>query len=141
MKLYYQGNLGINETNPTHKLHVGGGATFTSTAYFDNLDVKTTATFNGNVNYNGTINLDGNIGGTPTFTNNATFSGGCTLSGGAGYGATVFPDSEKVMEFRVPALIQDDITGLSTNIGSILYNKTINMFVGYGNTGWAHLSI
>ena len=53
LTLTYDGNLGINESNPTHKLHVGGGSTFTGAAHFAN-----------NVTINGTL----------SFTDSGTFT-------------------------------------------------------------------
>ena len=35
MLLDRDGKLGINETNPTEKLHVGGGITVTQNSFFD----------------------------------------------------------------------------------------------------------
>ena len=35
LTLTYDGNLGINKTDPEHKLHVGGISTFTGAAHFD----------------------------------------------------------------------------------------------------------
>ena len=49
----YDGNLGINEASPTHKLHVGGASTFTGAAHFAN-----------NVTINGTL----------SFTDSGTFT-------------------------------------------------------------------
>ena len=53
LSLTYDGNLGINESNPTHKLHVGGASTFTGAAHFAN-----------NVTINGTL----------SFTDSGTFT-------------------------------------------------------------------
>ena len=54
MTLTYDGNLGINEESPTHKLHVGGASTFTGAAYF-----KNNLTINGNLSFtdSGTFTL------------------------------------------------------------------------------------
>ena len=123
MKLTYQGNLGINQANPTHRLHVGGGATFTSTAYFENADVKATITAK-----------DSKIN------ESLTVSGQSTFNGAISYGATISYNGNGA-EFRVPNMTQSEVTGLSTSIGSILYNSDLNIFVGYANTGWQHLSI
>lgn len=35
LALTYNGNFGVGEENPTHKLHVGGASTFTAAAYFE----------------------------------------------------------------------------------------------------------
>ena len=53
MSLTYDGNLGINEESPTHRLHVGGASTFTGAAHFAN-----------NVTINGTL----------SFTDSGTFT-------------------------------------------------------------------
>ena len=53
LSLTYDGNLGINEASPTHKLHVGGASTFTGAAHFAN-----------NVTINGTL----------SFTDSGTFT-------------------------------------------------------------------
>ena len=37
LSLTYDGNLGINEASPTHKLHVSGIATFTDACRFWNV--------------------------------------------------------------------------------------------------------
>jgi len=55
MTLTYDGNLGINQTVPTEKLHVSGGATFTQDSYFgSNVYVTGTldaATLTGNITF------------------------------------------------------------------------------------------
>ena len=55
MTLTYDGNLGINESSPTEKLHVGGGATVDGSVYIQN-DLEIGGSFTGNINYPSVIN-------------------------------------------------------------------------------------
>ena len=50
MTLTYDGNLGINETSPTQKLHVGGGATVDGALYVQN-DLTVDGTITGTISY------------------------------------------------------------------------------------------
>ena len=67
LTLTYDGNLGINEPNPTHKLHVGGASTFTGAAHFAN-----NVTINGSLSFtdSGTFTLP------PLITSNINTSSG-----------------------------------------------------------------
>jgi len=55
MTLTYDGNLGINETSPTQKLHVGGGATVDGALYVQN-NLTVDGTITGTINYPSVIN-------------------------------------------------------------------------------------
>ena len=59
MTLTYDGNLGINDSSPEHKLSVVGTSTFTDAAYFKN-DVTIEGTLNAGVKLNWS-NLSNNI--------------------------------------------------------------------------------
>ena len=75
LTLTYDGNLGINESNPTHKLHVGGASTFTEAAHFA-----------GNVTINGTL----------SFTDSGTFTLPSIITSNinASSGVSTFNDAE-----------------------------------------------
>jgi hypothetical protein len=55
MTLTYDGNLGINETSPTQRLHVGGGATVDGALYVQN-NLTVDGTITGTINYPSVIN-------------------------------------------------------------------------------------
>jgi len=55
MTLTYDGNLGINETSPSQKLHVGGGATVDGAAYIQN-DLTVGGIIYGDIDYPPVIN-------------------------------------------------------------------------------------
>ena len=61
MTLTYDGNLGINDTSPEHKLSVGGISTFTGNAHFD-----------GDVTVVGNLNASVTLSGVQSFNINAT---------------------------------------------------------------------
>lgn len=94
MTLTYEGNLGINDTSPEHKLSVGGISTFTGAAYFND-----NVTFEQNVTVDGILTANISLG-TQVLTNNiAPASGistlqqlkvsqGMTVAGGIGIGTT-----------------------------------------------------
>jgi len=67
MSLTYDGNLGINDTTPSQKLSVGGGATITGNVHIDS-DLTVDGTITGTINYPSVItetNLN-NTGGITT---------------------------------------------------------------------------
>jgi len=68
MSLTYDGNLGINETSPTHKLHVNGISTFTGAAHFDQ-DVTIDGTLNATISLPGVLSNDIDSTGISTFAN------------------------------------------------------------------------
>ena len=100
MTLTYDGNLGINETSPTHTLHVGGGATVDGALYVQN-NLTVDGTITGTINYPSVIsgtNLN-NTSGITTLNNldvnnevdfqSANFVGMSTVGIG-----TTLPDSD-----------------------------------------------
>jgi len=60
MTLTYDGNLGISDTSPEHKLSVGGASTFTGAAYFND-DVTIDGTLNATIVIDGEITNSLNI--------------------------------------------------------------------------------
>ena len=90
LTLTYDGNLGINEASPTHKLHVGGASTFTGAAHFAN-----------NVTINGTL----------SFTDSGTFTLPSIITSNinASSGVSTFNDAEVT-----------DLTATNINLGTKL---------------------
>ena len=94
MTLTYEGNLGINDTTPEHKLSVGGISTFTGSAFFND-----NVTFEQDVTVSGTLTADINLG-TQILENNIAPGSGIstvanlrvnqqmTTAGGIGIGTT-----------------------------------------------------
>ena len=60
MTLTYDGNLGISDTSPEHKLSVGGASTFTGAAYFND-DVTIDGTLNASIIIEGELTNTLNI--------------------------------------------------------------------------------
>ena len=62
LSLTYDGNLGINETSPTHKLHVNGISTFTGAAHFDqDVTINGTLSFADSGTFTLPLVIDSNI--------------------------------------------------------------------------------
>jgi len=94
MTLTYEGNLGINDSTPEHKLSVGGISTFTGAAYFND-----NVTFEQDVTVSGTLTANISLGNQVLANNIAPTSGistlqqlkvsqGMTVAGGIGIGTT-----------------------------------------------------
>ena len=147
MALSEDGNLGIGETNPAHKLHVQGISTFTGNAHFDNnvtINGTLTADLTGNVTGNVTGNLSGNVNtttGISTFNDIkvsevgiGTTSPRCVLdlgeSAGDDRGFVLFPSTSTTQRNSISPLIE----------GAIIYNNENKRLELYNGTGWVGIA-
>ena len=110
MTLTWDGNLGINQSSPTHKLHVGGGATINGSVYVQN-NLTVDGTLSANINYPSVI----------SGTNLNTSSGITTLSNIKVNGEVDFYDSTIVgmttvgIGTTIPFSYDGSPVGLSVN--------------------------
>jgi hypothetical protein len=148
LSLTYDGNLGINESSPTHKLHVGGASTFTGAAHFTN-----NVTINGTLSFtdSGTFTLPSVVSNTNLNTSSGVSTISRIYSAGTGSTITVL-DSNTInvgninvtgvasisssSELVVPNLTNAEQTGLTTSQGTIIYNTEAAKFRGYTSLGW-----
>jgi hypothetical protein len=87
LTLTYDGNLGINESSPTHRLHVNGISTFTAAAHFDS-DVTIDGTLNATITLPNILSNDLNSTGLSTFSAVEFTSKITTENGKIGIGTT-----------------------------------------------------
>jgi hypothetical protein len=100
MTLLNTGSLGIGETQPTEKLHVSGGATFTDNSFFStNVQIDGNLTVDGSLNADLVGNLTGDVTGNLNGNVNAT-TGLSTFAGDVIFtGLTTFTSNLAVGNF------------------------------------------
>ena len=124
LSLTYDGNLGINESSPTHKLHVSGIATFT-----DDVDFGTSSdvTTHGSLTTKGTVTVEDTL----------TVSGTMSIDGVVSTSSTIqFNNVANGPQFIVPVVTNAQQTAMSTSTGSIVFNSQDGVFRGYTGVGW-----
>ena len=124
LSLTYDGNLGINQTSPTHKLHVSGIATFT-----DDVDFGTSSdvTTHGSLTTKGTVTVEDNL----------TLSGTMSIDGVVSASSTIqFSNVADGPQLIVPVVTNSQQTAMSTSTGSIIFNSQDGVFRGYTGVGW-----
>jgi len=145
LTLTYDGNLGINQSSPTHKLHVGGGASITGSSYFgSNIQVNGTVSAN-SFNLPSIVNDTNlnNTSGISTFYNINVVGTASTIAGlkVTDYlevsnlnvvGVTSIIQSSTIV---VPVLNDSEQSGLSPITGSIIFNSN-GKFRGWTGTQW-----
>ena len=109
MELTYTGNLGINQENPTSRLHVNGTATITGNTDIANLNVTGTTTLKET-----TLNDPVSVASTISYT-----------------------DITNGQEFVVPVVTTEQQNGMTTSTGSIIFNSEDLKFRGYTGIGWS----
>ena len=161
MALSEDGNLGIGETNPAHKLHVQGISTFTAAAHFDSSvtsDSVTSGSFvksggtssqflmaDGSVNSgNFTGNLSGNVNAE---TGISTFNGvrATTVGVGTTNPRCALDLSEARDDDTGFVLFPSKSTTQRNNIsplieGALIYNNTNKRLELYNGTGWVGIA-
>ena len=146
MVLTWDGNLGINDPTPEHRLSVNGISTFTGNAHFnDNVTIDAALTV-GSINLPSIIN-DTNIN---TSSGVSTISRIVSTSGAASTITNLNSDTINVNNINVsgiasisslselvaPSYNNAQQTGLTTAVGSIIYNSQAGKFRGYTTSGW-----
>ena len=124
LSLTYDGNLGINEESPTHRLHVSGIATFT-----DDVDFGTSSdvTTHGSLTTKGTVTVEDTL----------TVSGTMSIDGVVSTSSTIqFNNVANGPQFIVPVVTNAQQTAMSTSTGSIVFNSQDGVFRGYTGVGW-----
>jgi hypothetical protein len=124
LTLTYEGNLGINQSSPTEKLHVGGGATFTEDVYFGSA-----------VNFAGSINLNSD--------SSLTISTPIDIDGVVSVSSTIsFDDVSNGPQLVVPVVTNTQRVGMNTTAGSIIFQTDspyATKFMGYNGSSWVEL--
>jgi len=145
LTLTYDGNLGINQSSPTHKLHVGGGASITGSSYFgSNIQVNGTVSANSfnlpsivnDTNLNNTSGISTfyniNVVGTASTITGLKVTDSLEVSNLNVVGVTSIIQSSTIV---VPVLNDSEQSGLSTITGSIIFNSN-GKFRGWTGTQW-----
>jgi len=124
LSLTYDGNLGINESSPTHKLHVSGIATFTDDVDFG---ASSDVTTHGSLTTKGTVTVEDTL----------TVSGTMNIDGVVSTSSTIqFNNVANGPQFIVPVVTNAQQTAMSTSTGSIVFNSQDGVFRGYTGVGW-----
>jgi len=124
LSLTYDGNFGINESSPTHKLHVSGIATFT-----DDVDFGTSS----DVTTHGALTTKGSV----TVEDSLTLSGTMSVDGVVSASSTIkFSNVANGPQFIVPVVTNTQQNAMSTSTGSIVFNSQDGVFRGYDGTIW-----
>ena len=120
--LTYEGNFGLGVASPSEKFHVSGASKFAGNV---TLDSGYTFTINST-----TFNINSTTLGISTDTT-TTFFGAVNLNGAVSVAATVGFDTSYYAELKVPVYSNDSREGISTSIGSIIYNEDLQKLQFY----------